>query len=654
MINIGATVFRAATRNRTFNPASLFSNGEEGVWYDPSKLFSMKQNSNGTVDAVVGQPVGYIEDLSGNGHHAIQATSTKKPILRETGGLYSLDFDGVDDGLVSTSIDFTSTDSMSMFAGARKTDNARNQMVFELSNIIGSYPGSFRLFCNSSNLWASQFRGTVANVIFSSNAGANDLSVLSGVTDISSRSHIFRRNAFQVGENTNSQGVGNFGNYPLNIGSRNNGVGSGIDGTISSIIIVGRVCTDSEIDAVENYISRQSGKPFIEYSQFFNYGQSLSIGGSGGAALTTSQPYNNLMFNGGLFAGETPSNLTSFVPLVEEYRETQSSETANQIVKRIEDEDSIVAKDQGAVYLGSAPGAGGKTIQELSKGTSFYSRMLTQVAAGRDIAASVEKQHRVSFINYTQGEANYYEPTTTTLYKRLLKTLLSDLNTDIKTLTAQAEDFPMAIYQLAVHRKNDIVVPNIAIAQHEVSIEDPLVNMATPMYIFDYTDNVHTTNDSNRHLGAYYGKVIKRVTRDKVSWNPLQPKSVDWQGNTIDITFDVPRAPLVLDTSWVTAEANSGFDVWDSDYSNQLNIISSVTLVDSDKVRIVLSSTPADGTHLTYAFGDSSNNGLTGRTQGPRGNLRDSEGDVDSYVDNDGVTRRLDNYAVIFQTTKWS
>ena len=134
----------------------------------------------------------------------------------------------------------------------------------------------------------------------------------------------------------------------------------------------------------------------------------------------------------------------------------------------------------------------------------------------------------------------------------------------------------------------------------------------------------------------------------------LQPKSVDWQGNTIDITFDVPRAPLVLDTSWVTAEANSGFDVWDSDYSNQLNIISSVTLVDSDKVRIVLSSTPADGTHLTYAFGDSSNNGLTGRTQGPRGNLRDSEGDVDSYVDNDGVTRRLDNYAVIFQTTKGS
>jgi hypothetical protein len=109
-----------------------------------------------------------------------------------------------------------------------------------------------------------------------------------------------------------------------------------------------------------------------------------------------------------------------------------------------------------------------------------------------------------------------------------------------------------------------------------------------------------------------------------------------------------------LDTTWVTSETNSGFDVWDSDYSNKLNIISSVALVDSDKVRITLSSTPADGSHLTYAFGDSSYSNKVGRVEGPRGNLRDSEGDVDSYVDDDGVTRRLDNYSVIFQTTKGS
>ena len=654
MIGIGATLFKAVTRGRGFSPASLFSNGEEGVWYDPSKLSSMKQLSNGTVDAVIGQPVGYIEDQSGNGNHAIQATLTKRPILREVGGLNYLDFDGVDDAMQTASIDFTATDSMSTFAGARKTDNARNQTVFELSGAIGSNNGAFRIFCNSSNLWASQFKGTSANSIFSSNVGVDDLSVLTSVADISSPSNLFRRNAFQVGANTNNLGTGNFGDHQLNIGARNNGSAAGIDGAIFSVVIVGRVCTDSEIDAVENYISEKSGKLFVEYNQFFNYGQSLSIGATASPALSTSQPYNNIMFNGGLFAGDTPANLTSFVDLVESTVETQASETANSIVERIEDEDSIVPKDQGAVYLGSAPGTGGRTIQQLSKGTVYYDRILAQAEAANTIAMSVDKLHRVGFMSYTQGEANYGNPTTTAEYKQLLKTLLSDLNTDIKPLTAQAEDFPMVVYQLASHWKFQKTVPNIAIAQHEASIEDSGINMATPMYIFDYNDNLHTTNDSNKHLGAYYGKVVKRVTRDKVSWNPLQPKSVDWQGNTIDITFDVPRAPLVLDTTWVTAETNSGFDVWDSDYSNQLNIISSVTLVDSDKVRIVLSSTPADGSHLTYAFGDSSNNNKTGRTQGPRGNLRDSEGDVDSYVDDDGVTRRLDNYSVIFQTTKGS
>ena len=92
MIGLGATLFKAATRGRGFSPASLFSNGEEGVWYDPSKLSSMKQLSDGTVDAVIGQPVGYIEDQSGNGNHAIQATLTKRSVLARhpEGGIRNL------------------------------------------------------------------------------------------------------------------------------------------------------------------------------------------------------------------------------------------------------------------------------------------------------------------------------------------------------------------------------------------------------------------------------------------------------------------------------------------------------------------------------------------------------------------------------------
>ena len=127
MIGLGATLFKAATRGRGFSPASLFSNGEEGVWYDPSKLSSMKQLSDGTVDAVIGQPVGYIEDQSGNGNHAIQATLTKRPILREAGGLNYLDFDGVDDGLFITGLTSTSTPLTAWFGYSADNAEAGNK-----------------------------------------------------------------------------------------------------------------------------------------------------------------------------------------------------------------------------------------------------------------------------------------------------------------------------------------------------------------------------------------------------------------------------------------------------------------------------------------------------------------------------------------------
>ena len=38
--------------------ANLFSNGEQGVWYDPSDLTTMLQDDTSAAPAVIGQPVG--------------------------------------------------------------------------------------------------------------------------------------------------------------------------------------------------------------------------------------------------------------------------------------------------------------------------------------------------------------------------------------------------------------------------------------------------------------------------------------------------------------------------------------------------------------------------------------------------------------------
>lgn len=65
-----------------FSPLSLFANGEQGVWYDPSDFTTMFQDSAGTTPVTaVEQPVGRILDKSGRGNHATQSTGTKRPVL---------------------------------------------------------------------------------------------------------------------------------------------------------------------------------------------------------------------------------------------------------------------------------------------------------------------------------------------------------------------------------------------------------------------------------------------------------------------------------------------------------------------------------------------------------------------------------------------
>lgn len=62
------------------SPASLFAGGEPGVWYDPSDLTTLFQDSAGTTPVTApNQTVGKILDKSGRGNNATQATLAQRP-----------------------------------------------------------------------------------------------------------------------------------------------------------------------------------------------------------------------------------------------------------------------------------------------------------------------------------------------------------------------------------------------------------------------------------------------------------------------------------------------------------------------------------------------------------------------------------------------
>tara|TARA_Y100000815_G_scaffold274502_1_gene308820 strand:- start:11204 stop:11968 length:765 start_codon:yes stop_codon:yes gene_type:complete len=82
-----------------FSPAALFASGEKGAWFDPSDLATLFQDAAGTIPVTAaGQSVALILDKSGNGNHASQSATARRPTLRQdTAGRHYLYLDGVDD-----------------------------------------------------------------------------------------------------------------------------------------------------------------------------------------------------------------------------------------------------------------------------------------------------------------------------------------------------------------------------------------------------------------------------------------------------------------------------------------------------------------------------------------------------------------------------
>lgn len=86
-----------------WTPAALFAASEQGGWYDPSDLATLFQDAAGTIPVVAdGDPVGRINDKSGNGFLLTQGTAAHRPAYRTAAGRHWLQGDGVDDALVST------------------------------------------------------------------------------------------------------------------------------------------------------------------------------------------------------------------------------------------------------------------------------------------------------------------------------------------------------------------------------------------------------------------------------------------------------------------------------------------------------------------------------------------------------------------------
>lgn len=193
---------------------------------------------------------------------AFQATAAARPVLQqEAGGQYYLAFDGTDDGLATTNIDFSSTDKVSVFTGLRKLSDAASGVVVELSSNAQITAGAFEIRAPRSTA-ATNYRfisrGTVTAEAIASPFTAPITNVVTGLGDIAGDIVTIRVDGTQIQQTTTDQGTGNFGNHPLYLGRRG-GITLPFNGRLYSIIVLGRMATAGEITDTETWVNGKTG-----------------------------------------------------------------------------------------------------------------------------------------------------------------------------------------------------------------------------------------------------------------------------------------------------------------------------------------------------------------------------------------------------------
>jgi len=394
-------------------------------------------------------------------------------------------------------------------------------------------------------------------------------------------------------------------------------------------------------------------------------GQSNSIANGGRPPLSTTQPYDNLMFDTGVMTSNNcPSNdgckgyttPTNFIPLVEGDRfwndvnyvvETANSGLANEVTK-LSREIYLVGRPQTSeTLLMSLHGRSGYPYPCIRKGgctwinwTTYkrpFDEAMWQVQDAKALAAAKGLSYVVRGVTIIHGESDHYYPgfpmassdgTPNKLqnYADGLIELQADYEASIKAITGQTEPIPLFVSQMSGWstdlNHNSSVIPIDQLDAHVRS--NGKVILIGPGYPLPFiSDGLHYSSHSERRLGEYFAKVYARTVFEKKAWEPVRPKQVSIAGNVITVSFHAPKLPLVFDTTRVTNPGNYGFEYTDA--SGAPPAITNVTLTGADTVQITLASTPTGGNkRIRYAYTSVPGN-IPGPTTGPRGNLRDSD-----------------------------
>ena len=273
-------------------------------------------------------------------------------------------------------------------------------------------------------------------------------------------------------------------------------------------------------------------------------------------------------------------------------------------------------------------GQGGTEIAGMSKGTLAYQRFMENIKTAYEEASDNGWEFIIPAICWMQGESDIVNYPSTDYYQ-MLKQIREDMNADIKSITHQNADIPFICYQAnSLTRAENFNAINYKC--HETYVPQTFVNLLSkdeqfwasgPTYPYScVNEKIHIDAIGQQCIGALAAKSALGILRGKERFKGLIPLNITTNDTIVTIHMDVPCPPLVIDTIQVSKAHNYGFSVINR---QNMNIAKSI-VVNGDSVMIHCSEVPTD-CRIRYAVnGDYMK---SGNLHGPRGNLRDSQGD---------------------------
>ena len=291
-------------------------------------------------------------------------------------------------------------------------------------------------------------------------------------------------------------------------------------------------------------------------------------------------------------------------------------------------------------------GMGETTINEVND--FFYPPFINDIRNAHDMARERGWDFYVPAICWMQGESDIIEYTNVD-YKKELKNFSIRLNRDIKAITNQKEDVKIICYQSNVITRAEkfdetnynCIEMRPAQAIVELIKEDSLFCASGPTYPYNFiNESLHIDAIGQNSIGRLAALAGINIVRRKEKSFGVLPKSISIDKNDVLIHFSVPRPPLMIDTLSVKPIKNYGFDVITQDNKN---IMSGISL-EGDIIRLRCCKSPI-GCKIRYAVNGEKMK--SGYKHGPRGNLRDSQGEKEKIVIK-GQTYPVHNWAYQF------